>query len=113
MRITVVGELDVATAPELDRVLDELPEEGYSHILLDLDGVQFMDSTGLSALFRAHKIAGRRGQRTTIRCSTPQVQKLFELTGMLDHFTFEDSIAGGVSHKQDLEEDIRRLNRLD
>jgi len=89
VRVRVVGELDLASVPELNSVLETLKDDGYGRLLLDLDGVEFIDSSGLSAIIHAHDSADRSGHPLTIRCSAPQVQKLFELTGMLDYFTFE------------------------
>jgi anti-anti-sigma factor len=52
--------LDIASAPELDRVLEGLASDG--DVLLDLDEVRFMDSTGLAALVRAKQTAERGGK---------------------------------------------------
>jgi anti-sigma B factor antagonist len=76
--------------PELDRVLDELDGGGHDRLLIDLVGVQFIDSGGLAGILRAWRAAERSGHRLTIRRGSPQAQKLFELTGMLDRLTFED-----------------------
>jgi len=89
VQVRIVGELDLATGPELIRVLETLDGDGYERLLLDLDGVQFIDSTGLSVIGGAHRSAARNGHRLTIRCSSHQVLRLFELTGMLDYLTFE------------------------
>jgi anti-sigma B factor antagonist len=49
-----------------------------------------MDSTGLSLIVQAHKSARANGHRFALRRGTSQVQRLFELTGLDDHLTFED-----------------------
>lgn len=84
MRVGVVGALDIASAPELDRVLDGLAGKG--DLLLDLDRVVFMDSSGLAALLRANRTAERYGQQLTVRYSTSAIRRLFELTGVIDQF---------------------------
>jgi anti-anti-sigma factor len=88
--VWVVGELDVSSAPELDRMLGDLTVAQDERLLLDLDGVEFMDSAGLAAIIRAQDFADLNGHRLTVRWASPQVQRLFELTGMLEKFTFEE-----------------------
>ena len=87
--VRIVGEIDLATAPEVNRVCEELVGNGHGRLLLDLDGVEFMDSTGLSAIAGAKQAADSNGHRLAIRCGSPQVRRLFELTGMLDYLDFE------------------------
>jgi anti-sigma B factor antagonist len=88
--IRLVGEMDLATVPEVDRLLDELAGNGHGRLLIDLDGVEFMDSTGLASILRAMRAADANGYRLTVRRGSAKVQRLFELTGTLDHMTFED-----------------------
>jgi anti-anti-sigma factor len=88
--IRLVGEVDLSTVPELDRLLDDLAEREHSRLLIDLNGVEFMDSTGLGSIIRALHAADANGHRLTVRRGSPQVQRLFELTGIADRLTFED-----------------------
>jgi anti-anti-sigma factor len=90
VRITLVGEVDLATAPELDRLLDQLAEGEPGRLLIDLTGVEFMDSTGLASIVRALHAAEANGHRLSVQRGSPQVQRLFELTGLVDRLTFED-----------------------
>ena len=90
VRVRLRGELDLATAPELDRVLDELAGNGHGRVLIDLEGVAFMDSTAIGSLFRALRSADANGQRLTVRRGSPQIQRLLDLTGMTEQLTFED-----------------------
>jgi anti-anti-sigma factor len=90
VRIRLDGELDLATAPELDRLLDELARHGHSRLLVDLTGLKFMDSTGLASIVRALRTADDNGHRLSVRRGSPQVQRLFELTGIVDRLTYED-----------------------
>jgi anti-sigma B factor antagonist len=90
VRITLVGEVDLATVPELNRLLDQLAEGEHSRLLIDLRGVEFMDSTGLGSIIRALHAADANGHRLAVRRGSPQVQRLFELTGIVDRLTFED-----------------------
>ena len=61
-RLAVVGELDLATAPELGEAVGAALEAGVPEVLLDLTPTSFIDSTGLSALMQAQsrcRAAGR------------------------------------------------------
>jgi anti-sigma B factor antagonist len=51
--VAVRGEVDLATADEVQRVLDELRSEGWRDVVVDLREVEFLDSTGLSLLLTA------------------------------------------------------------
>jgi anti-sigma B factor antagonist len=88
-RVRIFGELDVSTAAELKLVLDGLSGT-HDRLLLDLDRLRFMDSTGLAAIVHADLLASRNGQRLTIRCNAPQARRLFEVTGLRDQLTFDE-----------------------
>jgi anti-sigma B factor antagonist len=85
--VRVVGELDISSAPELDRVIEGLA--GGGDLLLDLDGVAFMDSSGLAAVIRAKQTVECDGHHLAIRYGASQVRRIFEITGILDQFPDE------------------------
>jgi len=90
--VTIVlgGELDLSNAGELERLLAEI-QGGYSgRLLLDLSGLEFMDSTGIALIIRAEQAALGDGHEFHLRGGSPQVRRLLTLTGILDRFTFED-----------------------
>jgi anti-sigma B factor antagonist len=84
------GELDLSSTPALTRQLAAIQGENPGHLLLDLSNLEFMDSTGLRLIIQAHAAAQASGRRLHLRLGSPQVRRLFELTGVLDRFTFED-----------------------
>jgi anti-sigma B factor antagonist len=84
------GELDLATAPQLDRQLARIEATNVSRVLIDLSGVTFMDSTGLRSIVRAHHFAESNHHTLVLQRGTRQVQRLFELTGIDECLTFED-----------------------
>jgi anti-anti-sigma factor len=86
--VTLRGELDLATAPELERVLHEIMETQPGRILIDLRRLLFIDCTGLSPIIRAQQHARANGYLLALRRGPPQVQRLFQLTELLGHFTF-------------------------
>jgi anti-sigma B factor antagonist len=84
------GELDISTVPELERLLAECERDAPSDVVIDLEQVEFMDSTGLAVIIAAGQAAQANGYRLRLRQGSPQVQRLFKLTGVLDRFTFVD-----------------------
>jgi anti-anti-sigma factor len=88
--VGLAGELDLETAPELDRRLVEIDATKHGRLLIDLRAVEFMDSTGLASIIRAQRDANSNGHDLALRRGSGQVQRLFELTGFGDRVTFED-----------------------
>jgi anti-sigma B factor antagonist len=85
MRIVLTGELDVSTVPAFNKRMSELRHQGFHSLVLDLSGISFMDSTGLSAILVAEMHARMRGQRFSVVEGPPHVNELFRLTGV-DNF---------------------------
>ena len=74
------GEFDMAAVPKLERVLDEVEADKPAEIVVDLDGVRFMDSSGLRALVSADERARQQGRRLAIVPGPPPVRRVFEIT---------------------------------
>jgi anti-anti-sigma factor len=83
--LTLSGELDIASAPMLERAIESMDRP----VLIDLTEVTFMDSTGLRALLLARQQAEDSGHALTLRPGPRQVQRVFELSGTLDRFQFD------------------------
>jgi anti-sigma B factor antagonist len=82
------GELDLATAPALERVLLDGRVTG-DVVVLDLADLEFLDSTGLRVIVRAAEAARRDGWELRLRPARPEVQRIFDLTGILEALPFE------------------------
>jgi anti-anti-sigma factor len=82
--VELSGELDMSSAPEVLRCHESLPPD--QPITIDLRGLTFMDSTGLSTLIR---ISADRPELRLV-AGPPPVQKVFEITNMTDHFDWLD-----------------------
>jgi anti-sigma B factor antagonist len=78
--VAVRGEILVSTAQEFARRLDEAIETGAPALVLDLTGVEFIDSTGLSVLLNGQRAITLRGGRLALAVSNPTVLRLFEIT---------------------------------
>ena len=88
MRITLEGELDLATVSALEAALRE-PVDPHRRVL-DLRGLTFMDSTGLQTILRANRAARRAGWSLQIVAGPPAVQRVFEICGVADGLRFVD-----------------------
>lgn len=80
-----VGELDLDTAPLLERKLGAARTDGTDRLVLDLRGLTFMDSTGLRLVIRWHTAATEDGFEFAIVPGVDVVQRVFRLTGMDEH----------------------------
>ena len=79
-RVVVDGELDVATAPQLDRVLRKA-EADTSLVLLDLHGLEFLAGCGVKLLLEADARIRRSGGRLSILDAPPALGRILALTG--------------------------------
>ena len=89
--LTVSGELDLATSPVLDAELERASASGAERVVLDLRGVSFMDSTGLSVLVHAQRRADESRQQLVVINGSDQVLRLLTLTGVADRLTLIDT----------------------
>src|ERR687890_2236093 len=81
--LTLRGELDLATAPELEQLVNERLDGGQE-VVVDLRALEFMDSSGIRVLVAAHARAGRVGARLFIvrPASGSAVAKIVEVSGL-------------------------------
>ena len=89
--ITVSGELDLASSAGLDEELQRLIASDLGQVIVDLRGLEFMDSTGLSTIVKAHQRAEETGRRFGLVRGPQQVQRLLSLTGVEERLTFADT----------------------
>jgi anti-anti-sigma factor len=88
MTLTVRGEIDLASAPALERELRDV-ESRARRIVLDLAGLEFMDSSGLHALIDAQRRAEINGHELVLTHVPAHAQRLFSLIGINGRFTVE------------------------
>ncbi len=94
--LSVVGEIDVFTAPSLADRLLELCDSGSSRVVVELEGVTFIDSTGLRVLIEAdRRMRDVDGSLVLLRPSRA-VSRLLELTALGDWLTVEPEITPGA-----------------
>jgi anti-sigma B factor antagonist len=91
------GSLDLATAPTVRAALVEAAEHGSHRIIVDLNRVEFLDSTGLGALIGAHRRSKEQGGEVSLTVPEGQILRLLRITGLLKVFgvyaTLDDALA--------------------
>ena len=88
--ISVSGELDLASSPALEQELERVSQSDAQVVVVDLRNLEFMDSTGLSVLVRAHQRVEEHGRRLGLVYGSQQVQRLLTLTGVADRLMLTD-----------------------
>ncbi|MGH9016767.1 MAG: STAS domain-containing protein [Acidimicrobiales bacterium] len=89
--LSVGGEVDVASAPELHAHLHRIIEQNTSDIIVDTTEVTFIDSTGLGVLVDAEKTMRDTGRQMRLVVNQPQIIRVLELTGLDEVFTIVPS----------------------
>ncbi|HTX31383.1 MAG TPA: STAS domain-containing protein [Solirubrobacteraceae bacterium] len=93
-RVALEGELDLASAPRLERALNELTPGVNGHLLLDLEGLTFSDGAGLAAIERA---AQELGSRLIVCGPRPRVREIIALTRLDERVQVEEQGAREIS----------------
>jgi anti-sigma B factor antagonist len=95
--LTLFGDLDLSGAPELRDRLADVADRRPRALVIDLAGVEFVDSMGLGVLLGAVKRA--RADGTELRLCAPRqdVRRLFELTLLDRVFTIDGSLADALA----------------
>jgi anti-sigma B factor antagonist len=97
IRLTVEGELDIASAARLEEALAEAEKGEPELIVLDLRGLQFMDSTGLRTILSADSRAREAGRRLVVVQGDENVKRVFEVTRLYDRVEIVDDPAEAES----------------
>jgi anti-sigma B factor antagonist len=88
--IRLSGELDLATAPEVEQELQSIEQTDAGTIVLDLSGLAFMDSSGLRLILRAEARSRADSCRLRLLRGPASVQRVFAITGMDGVLPFAD-----------------------
>jgi anti-sigma B factor antagonist len=95
--LQVTGELDVYTAPMLREQMRELSAKGAVHLIADLSGVDFLDSTGLGALVGGLKRLREAGGSLALVISTPRILRIFQITGLTKVLAAQPTVADAIT----------------
>jgi len=80
--VAVEGELDMNTAADLERKLEEAAQAPGTPLLIDLSRCEFIDSTGIALIVRSWQELGKDGRRFAICGLSAQVQRVLDITGL-------------------------------
>lgn len=89
--VTVSGELDLVSSPTLEAALERVGATDIDLVLLDLRGLEFMDSTGLHLLIKAQQRLQELGRQFAVIRGGVQVERLLSLTGVAELLKIVDS----------------------
>lgn len=87
--VRVRGEVDLYTAPQLRERLDEAVNGPSPNVIVDLEQLDFIDSTGLGVLVGALKQARAAGGDVTLRNPTRSTHKILEIAGLTELFAVQ------------------------
>ena len=99
--IEVSGEIDVYTAPKLREKLISLVEAGSYQLIVDMEGVEFLDSTGLGVLVGGLKRVRAHDGWIDLVCTQGRILRIFRITGLSRVFNIYESVAEAVAAHAD------------
>jgi anti-sigma B factor antagonist len=95
--LTLQGEIDVYTAPRLRQAIIDLVEGGERNIVVDMEKVDFLDSTGLGVLVGGLKRVKTREGNLSLVASQEKILKIFEITGLDKVFPIAGTVEEAVA----------------
>jgi len=95
--VEVAGEIDVYTAPKLRESLVGLVDSGRYHIIVDVERVEFLDSTGLGVLVGGLKRVRAHNGSLQVVCTQERLLKIFRITGLTKVFSIHDSVSAALA----------------
>ena len=85
------GEIDVYTSPKVKDAIAELIDKGHYALVINLENVRYIDSTGLGVLIGGLKRVREHSGTVNLVCTNPQIKKIFDITGLSKIFGIFDS----------------------
>ena len=95
--VVVGGEIDVYTAPKLREQLVDLVNAGRYHLVIDMETVEFLDSTGLGVLVGGLKRVRAHDGSLRLVCTQERILKIFRITGLTKVFPIHTSVEEAVA----------------
>lgn len=91
--LTVSGEVDLSTSPQLDGAVIDAVAQELTHLTIDLSNVSFLDSSGLSVIVKALKRSRDAGAKFDVVATNERVLKVFSITGLDTVITIYSAIS--------------------
>ena len=95
--VAVGGEIDVYSAPKLREKLISLVESGSYHLIIDMEAVEFLDSTGLGVLVGGLKRVRAHDGWIDLVCTQGRILRIFRITGLSRVFNIYDSVVDALA----------------
>src|SRR5499426_3395246 len=95
--VRVGGEIDVYTAPKLREQLVDLVNAGKFHLVVDMEAVEFLDSTGLGVLVGGLKRVRAHDGSLHLVCTQERILKIFRITGLTKVFPIHNTVEEAVA----------------
>ena len=99
--VSVMGEVDLATAPAFEQTLLGVAEDREGEVIVDLTGCSFLDCRGLTALVAMRARLERSHRALVLVLSNPNVLKILQLTGFDRRFRIYPSLKAAVGAARD------------
>lgn len=88
--VSLSGELDIVSASDLQTRLEQIVSDANGRVRLDLSGLTFIDSTGLSSFIAAHRSAEENGVTLEFAGVSAQTRRLMDVTKLSELFVFAE-----------------------
>ena len=97
--IDVAGTIDISTAPRLRELLIDLVSTDNCQLIVNMDQVEFLDSTGLGVLVGALKRVRAHDGSLDLVCTRERILKLFRITGLTKVFGIHETVDQAIAAK--------------
>jgi anti-sigma B factor antagonist len=101
--VDVAGEIDVYTAPRLRELLIDLVNKNKYQLVVNMDEVEFLDSTGLGVLVGAVKRVRAHDGSVVIVCTQQRILKIFRITGLTKVFGIHETVDQAIAAQKSAE----------
>jgi len=98
--IDVQGEIDMYTAPRLRELLIDLVSKGHYQLVVNLDKVGFLDSTGLGVLVGGLKRVRAHDGSLDLVCTQQRILKIFRITGLTEVFGIYETVDQAIAARR-------------
>jgi anti-anti-sigma factor len=95
--LTVVGAIDLHTAPAFQQSLRTLLQDSEGRVVVDFTECEYLDSTALHVIVQAERELNGRADKLSLVVPAPSVLKIFEVTGLAARLDIYPSLTGAVN----------------
>jgi anti-sigma B factor antagonist len=100
MVLEIGGEVDVYTAPKMREQIVDLVSTGHHHLIVDMENVEFLDSTGLGVLVGGLKRVRAHDGSLQVVCTQERILKIFRITGLTKVFPIRSSVSEALTAEE-------------